>query len=100
MIYLYNSIDIYRLLHVERYYRWSITMMNSNLSPYIPNSNQITVYHLVNLLQYLLIYFHLYTFPKIYLIYFYINLYNYKYQDRRKNESEGKQTGSNRIMVG
>lgn len=62
MIYLYNSIDIYRLLHVERYYRWSITMMNSNLSPYIPNSNQITVYHLVNLLQYLLIHFHLYTF--------------------------------------
>lgn len=64
MIYLYNSIDIYRLLHVERYYRWSITMMNSNLSPYIPNSNQITVYHLVNLLQYLFTFIYTPLFQK------------------------------------
>lgn len=79
-------------------------MMNSNLSPYIPNSNQITVLpprKLAPILTYSLSFItHFYTFPKIYLIYFYINLYNYKYQDRRKNESEGKQTGSNRIMVG
>lgn len=76
-------------------------MMNSNLSPYIPNSNQITVLPPRKLAP-ILIHFHLYTtFPKIYLIYFYINLYNYKYQDRWKigRQTDRVESNNGRIKV-
>lgn len=80
-------------------------MMNSNLSPYIPNSNQITVLpprKLAPILTYSLSFItHFYTFPKIYLIYFYINLYNYKYQDRWKigRQTDRVESNNGRIKV-